>query len=143
MPDQTQTEPVRVRGIVCPPQAMARPSRTPHETQAIRDALADLPPDMSARSKARCLAQRVVAKVVNVDRRSDPFEHALEAARAILEYDPVMILAAFASDDLLKERTKRFEARGGQQVSAEVWRSETQEIAELLESRLARKFRNT
>ena len=120
---------------------MARPSRSADERAAIYAALAAMPDNMSARSKARHLAQRVVGEMIAADRREDPMDFALAAALLMVTNDPVMKLADYLADDLAQERLKRFEARGCRQLSASAWEVETREIAAGLEKRIARRFR--
>lgn len=120
---------------------MARPARSAREVQAIRRALAMMPISMSKRSKARCLAHRVVAETLAADQRQDPVELALAAALAAVDDDPIIGLATDLAGDLARHRLRRFEARGCQQLSAEGWKAETNEIASILETHLAEKFR--
>lgn len=131
-----------VRGVIFPPLAMARPNRSAGEQMAIHVALSAMPADLSARSKARCLAQRVVGEMIAADRREDPMEIALAAALQAVNRDPVVALAEQLAGDLAQERLSRFEARGCRQLPGSAWEAETMEIAGLLEKRLARKFRN-
>lgn len=129
------------RGIVGPPLCMARPATGRSVQVQVLQAFAGLPSDMSARSKSRCLAQRVVAEILAADRREDQFEIALVNALAAIATDPVYTLAAEHMDELARERLRRFEARGCRQLPPDAWAAETREIAQALEQRLANKFR--
>jgi hypothetical protein len=135
-----------MRGIVAA-YAMARPRRCAAEAAAIAAALASLPADLSLRSKARLLAQRVVEELLADAVADDPFDRALRAARQVLGQSPILALAADAdinlAGDLAQERLQRFEARGCRQISESAWQAETREIAKVLCARFAERFRRS
>lgn len=135
---------MRVRGVGRV-FAMARP-RAPETAKAlVAEALRAMPADMSARSKARILAARVVEELVREADAADPFESALRRMRRLTGHDPALQLATHPGLDLIgqfrRARTERFEARGCTWIGKADFDAETREIAATLEIRLAERFR--
>ena len=136
---------IRARGILAA-YAMARPRHGQRERGLVLAAFAAMPEHLPQRSKARLLAQRVVAEIMAAAEQVDPFELALFELRTAtggepafaLAHDPEANLAAL----LVAERARRFVQRGARQLSPIEWRQEGQEIAETLTAQLADRFRH-
>lgn len=111
----------------------------------MRGALAAMPAHLTSRSKCRALAARVVKHLLAEAEATDPILVSLERIRAAVERDPAFVIARDPgmnlAGDLARERLRRFEARGCRQLSPDGWQAETREIAEMLETRLAERFR--
>lgn len=120
-----------------------RPRRGEAELAAVRKALAAMPGRLSARAKCRVLAKRVADHLLAA--AIDPMDGALAKVRAAIEGDPALVLAldpaADLHRDLVRERVTRFERRGCTQLPRPAWEAETREIAAVLESRFAERFR--
>ncbi|MBV1918570.1 MAG: hypothetical protein KUG65_11000 [Sphingomonadaceae bacterium] len=129
------------RGLSGPVQAMARPAWAADQLAIVREAMGSFPDDMSRRSRARILASRVVAEILASDRCVDPMEIALAEARFALAREAAVMLARDLASELARERLRRFEARGCQQLAPDAWTAETREIGDELEGRLFEKFR--
>lgn len=124
--------------------AMARP-RADAARMLIRAAMATMSDELSARSRAQQLARRVVAELIAANERVEPMEIALASMRAALGSNIALTLALAPElgleAELGRERAIRFEDRNWRQLSLADWNAETAEIAGVMQSRLAEKFR--
>lgn len=132
----------RLRGIVSV-FGMPRPRHAERERELVRAAFSHTPAGLTDRAKAAHLARRVVADLLKD--KTDPFEVAVAMLGQLVSDDPAVYLARDRNINLgellVTERVKRFAARGAQQLSPAAWRAETEEIARILERRLAERFR--
>lgn len=124
---------------------MARPRRDAGERAAVQCALSAMSPDLSARTRARILAQRVVAEFVRHEIDQDPMAFALAVLEARIGKDPVVQLAhdpcVNVAGAFEQERVARFRARGCRQLDAAAWAAETRAIGEVLVARLCERWR--
>ncbi|WCT76331.1 hypothetical protein [Novosphingobium humi] len=124
--------------------AMARP-RADAARLLIRAAMASMSDELSARSRAQQLARRVVVELIAANERVEPMEIALASLRIAMGSNIALNLALAPElgleAELGRERADRFEARNWRQLSEADWAAETAEIAQVMQTRLAEKFR--
>ena len=126
--------------------AMARPRRPGSERVAVRAAAAGLNDNLSASAKAAEVARLAIAAYLRDEKRTDAFDRALHDAQQRLDPDPVEALAtgedSVVAATFLAERVTCYRARDCRQLCERGWQTETRAIAETVEKRMARRFRD-